>query len=149
MNVSLAHIGPSLRGSDDYTRLTESYLKRSAAFTRCQSEVFRTEVLFFDWLTRQQGRTAPLPVLLDSRGRVMDSEEFARWVRDRRDQGTQHLVFAIGPADGWSAEALKRAHLVLSLGPFTMAHALARLVFAEQIYRVSTILTGHPYHTGH
>ena len=46
-------------------------------------------------------------------------------------------------------EALAQARLKLSLGPFTLAHALARLVMAEQLYRASTILTGHPYHTGH
>ena len=61
----------------------------------------------------------------------------------------QHIVFCVGPADGWSDAARKRAQLLLSLGPFTLAHALARLVVAEQIYRAFTILTGHPYHSGH
>ncbi len=45
--------------------------------------------------------------------------------------------------------ARQRARLLLSLGQFTLAHSLARVVMAEQIYRASTILTGHPYHTGH
>ena len=67
----------------------------------------------------------------------------------RRDEGAQHLVFAIGPASGWSDSARARAGLLLSLGPMTMAHALARLVLAEQIYRAFTILSGHPYHGGH
>jgi 23S rRNA (pseudouridine1915-N3)-methyltransferase len=88
-------------------------------------------------------------VLLDSRGRQMTSEAFAAWLGARRDQGAQHIVFAIGPADGWSAAALEKAQLQLSLGPMTMAHALARLVVAEQLYRAFTILTGHPYHSGH
>jgi 23S rRNA (pseudouridine1915-N3)-methyltransferase len=149
MHLTLAHIGPSARSSDDFGKLTDSYLERSKAFSRCQSESFRSEALFLDWLARQQGRTAPLPVLLDSGGRSMSSDAFAAWMRERRDQGTQHMVFAIGPADGWSTDALKHAELKLSLGSFTLAHALARLVMAEQIYRVSTILTGHPYHTGH
>ena len=61
----------------------------------------------------------------------------------------QHIVFAIGPADGWSNAARERAQLVLSLGPMTLAHSLARLVMAEQIYRAYAILTGHPYHAGH
>jgi 23S rRNA (pseudouridine1915-N3)-methyltransferase len=58
-------------------------------------------------------------------------------------------VFAVGPADGWSEAARKAARMLLSLGQFTVAHPLARLVMAEQIYRATTILTGHPYHTGH
>jgi len=100
------------------------------------------------WLTRQQGRTPALAVLLDSRGRQMTSEAFAGWLGARRDEGVQHIVFAIGPADGWSNAARERAQLVLSLGPMTLAHALARLVMAEQLYRAFTILSGHPYHRG-
>jgi len=101
------------------------------------------------WLSRQQGRTAAVTVLLDSRGRQMTSEVFAAWLGARRDEGAQHIVFAIGPADGWSQAARERAQLELSLGPMTFAHALARLVMAEQLYRAFTILCGHPYHTGH
>ena len=76
----------------------------------------------------------------------MTSEALAQWIGTRRDEGTQHVVFAVGPADGWSDEARARAQLLLSLGPMTLAHALARLVMAEQIYRAMTILAGHPYH---
>jgi 23S rRNA (pseudouridine1915-N3)-methyltransferase len=59
------------------------------------------------------------------------------------------MLFAIGPADGWTEESRKRATLLLSLGPMTLAHSLARTVLAEQLYRAFTILTGHPYHSGH
>lgn len=79
----------------------------------------------------------------------MSSEAFAVWLGARRDQGAQQMVFAVGPASGWSDAARARAQLLLSLGPMTMAHSLARLVIAEQIYRAYAILTGHPYHGGH
>ena len=79
----------------------------------------------------------------------MTSEAFAAWVGARRDDGVQHIVFAVGPASGWSAASRGKAGLLLSLGPMTLAHALARLVLAEQIYRAFTILKGHPYHLGH
>jgi len=79
----------------------------------------------------------------------MTSEALAGWIGTRRDEGTQHMVFAVGPADGWSDAARKRAQLLLSLGPMTLAHSLARVVIAEQIYRAYTILSGHPYHSGH
>lgn len=79
----------------------------------------------------------------------MTSEAFAAWLGSRRDEGARHIVFAIGPADGWTDAARSRAQVLLSLGAFTMAHSLARLVMAEQLYRACTILTGHPYHTGH
>ena len=66
-----------------------------------------------------------------------------------RDEGTQRLVFAIGPADGWSAAARQRANLLFSFGRLTLPHQLARVVLAEQVYRALTILAGHPYHSGH
>jgi 23S rRNA (pseudouridine1915-N3)-methyltransferase len=86
-------------------------------------------------------------VLLDSRGDALSSEQLAKWLRARQDAGQQMVVFAIGPANGWSN--LRQAQTVLSLGPMTLPHELARLVLAEQIYRAFTILAGHPYHTGH
>ncbi len=79
----------------------------------------------------------------------MTTEQFAERVRLTRDGGLRHLLLAIGPADGWSAAARKAADLRLSLGAMTLPHELAALVLAEQIYRVSTILQGHPYHLGH
>jgi 23S rRNA (pseudouridine1915-N3)-methyltransferase len=149
MNLTLAHIGARPAAKDSFETLTALYLKRCSAFARCKSESFRTEIALLDWLDKQQGRTPAVAVLLDSRGRQMTSEAFAAWLGARRDDGTQHLVFAVGPASGWSEPARKRAQLLLSLGPMTMAHSLARLVVAEQLYRAFTILTGHPYHAGH
>jgi 23S rRNA (pseudouridine1915-N3)-methyltransferase len=149
MNLTLAHIGPRPAAKDEFQALTALYLKRCSTLARCNAESFRTEKALLDWLDRQLRRTPAVAVLLDSRGRQMSSEAFAAWLGARRDQGTQHLVFAVGPPSGWSDDARKRAQLLLSLGPMTMAHALARLVMAEQIYRAFTILSGHPYHNAH
>jgi len=153
MQLTLAHVGPRVshgsRSKDGYTQLTELYLERCSAFAKCNAEAFRNEESLRQWIEKLQGRTAPVIVILDSRGRSMSSEAFAAWLGKRRDDGAQHIVFAIGPADGWSPDALERAHLLLSLGPMTMVHSLARLVVAEQVYRAFTILSGHPYHVGH
>ena len=149
MQLTLAHIGMRPGSRDEFDALTRLYLDRCAPFARCRVEAFRTEDALLEWLDRQQGRTPVVPVLLDSRGRQLTSEAFAAWVGARRDDGTQHIVFAIGPASGWSDAARARAQLLLSLGSLTLAHALARLVLAEQLYRAFTILSGHPYHTGH
>jgi 23S rRNA (pseudouridine1915-N3)-methyltransferase len=118
---------------------------------RCSVEAFRSEKALLEWLDRQRGRTEAAVQMLDARGRQMTSESLAQWLGKRRDEGLQHVVFAVGPADGWSEKALtegKRRGGLLSLGPMTLAHQLARLVVAEQIYRACTILTGHPYHRG-
>lgn len=149
MNLTLAHVGARPAARDPLDSLTQLYLERCAPFARCRSEAFKTEDALLDWLSRQQGRTPVLAVLLDSRGRQMTSEAFSVWLGARRDEGTQHVVLAVGPADGWSPAARKQAGLLLSLGPMTLAHGLARVVIAEQLYRAFTILAGHPYHTGH
>jgi 23S rRNA (pseudouridine1915-N3)-methyltransferase len=152
MLVTLVHIGAPARKQDPYEGLVSDYLKRCVGVARCDSQSFRSESAFLDWLGRQKGRTEPVVLLLDGRGRQLSSEQWADWLGARRDDGTQHVVFAIGPADGWSenvrTEATRRGGL-FSFGPMTLAHQLARLVMAEQLYRACTILTGHPYHKGH
>lgn len=87
--------------------------------------------------------------LADSRGDQLTSAELATHLSRNMDGGTQHLTFAIGPADGWSQAALERADLVVAFGRITLPHELAAVVAAEQIYRALTIRAGHPYHSGH
>jgi len=149
MQVTLAHIGSHAKSKDACDALVEEYLKRCTGLMRCEAEAFRNEKALLEWIRRQRGRTEIVALMLDGQGREMSSEELAAWLGKRRDEGAQHVVFAVGPADGWSGEARaegKRRGGLLSLGPMTLAHSLARLVMAEQIYRACTILTGHPYH---
>lgn len=149
MELTIASIGSALAKNDPYGELIRRYFKRLAAFADCREQSFRSEKLLFEWVDRSKGRSSPTVVLLDSRGRKFSSEAFAEWIGRWRDGGGRHLVFGVGPASGWSEEAMRRAQVQLSLGPMTMAHDLAQLVLAEQIYRAFTILSGHPYHTGH
>jgi 23S rRNA (pseudouridine1915-N3)-methyltransferase len=125
------------------------YLKRIAPFAKIQAVAFRDEEALFAFVARQRARTPAWLVLLDSRGEALSSEELAALLRARRDAGQQTIVFAIGPASGWSDRAHSQAQSILSLGRMTLPHELARLVLAEQLYRAFTILAGHPYHTGH
>ena len=147
MKITLAHVGGRTKGKEGFEAAVEEYLERCSGFARGAMEGFRSETALLEWWAKQKGRA--MLVLLDSRGRQMTSEAFAAWLGARRDEGVQETVFAVGPADGWTEAARARAQLVLSLGSMTMAHGLARLVMAEQIYRAVTILTGHPYHRGH
>jgi 23S rRNA (pseudouridine1915-N3)-methyltransferase len=149
MQIVLAHIGSKPSTRDPSDQLVSMYLERCSSFAKFQEQSFRTEDALFEWVDRQQRRTPAVTVLLDSRGRQMTSESFAEWLGKQRDTSAQQIVFAIGPASGWSDASRKRATLLLSLGSLTLAHALARVVLAEQVYRAFTILTGHPYHSGH
>jgi len=129
--------------------LTDEYLKRISRYVGAESHEMNSEPALLDLAADTTGRTAPVLILLDARGRQFTSEEFANLLRDQQDRGTQNLFFAVGPADGFSDKARAAADLVLSFGKMTLAHELARVVLLEQIYRAFTILKGHPYHTGH
>lgn len=147
----IAAIGSRPRAAfDDLARLyfdrIAAYLPGSAKKSALETPLYRTEESFWEAIDRERARTAPLLVLLDEQGKTMDSQAFAAWFGRERSVDRQLIVFAIGPADGWSEAARKRANLLLSLGPMTMAHELARVVLAEQLYRSLTILANHPYH---
>jgi 23S rRNA (pseudouridine1915-N3)-methyltransferase len=133
------------------TRLLEDALEEFTArlghYAATGQENFASEAALLASL--QKARVPAKLILLDARGRTMSSEELAAWIGRERDTGTQHLHFAIGPADGWSKQSRERADLLLSFGPMTFPHELGRVMLAEQLYRAFTILAGHPYHGGH
>ena len=85
-------------------------------------------------------------VMLDRRGKVLDSETFAARLGGWRDGSVSDVAFLIGGADGHTEAMLKKASLVLSFGAMTWPHLLARGMLAEQIYRAQQLLAGHPYH---
>jgi 23S rRNA (pseudouridine1915-N3)-methyltransferase len=135
--------------SKTFQPLLDDYATRLSRYATTETQLSETESAFLDWLDKQSARTPCYLVLLDSRGKQLSSEEIAETVGRVRDSGTQRIVFAIGPADGWSATARSRANLTLAFGRITLPHQLARVVVAEQVYRAFTILAGHPYHSGH
>jgi 23S rRNA (pseudouridine1915-N3)-methyltransferase len=85
-------------------------------------------------------------IALDETGKAHTSETFAAFIRKQCDAGIPELALLIGGPDGHSTSVRTRADLVLNLGTMTLPHGLARIVLAEQLYRATTILTGHPYH---
>lgn len=98
------------------------------------------------------GGTVPVPltphrdVLLDERGKPMSSEDFAALLGRWRDEGVRETRFLIGAADGHGAKAREQADVLLGLGTMTWPHMLARAMLAEQLWRATSILAGHPYH---
>lgn len=85
-------------------------------------------------------------IVLDERGKALTSRKLAETIADWRDSGAVSVALLIGGPDGHDKQMRTDADLVLSLGTLTMPHILARAVLSEQLYRVTTILTGHPYH---
>jgi 23S rRNA (pseudouridine1915-N3)-methyltransferase len=130
--------------------LADEYLKRLAHYADVEGKGLKDESALLALNGRGAGsKTKATLVLLDSGGKQLSSEELAKFLGDHRDRHPGPLLFAVGPASGFSEEARHAATLLLSLGRMTLAHELARVVLLEQLYRAFTILKGHPYHLGH
>ena len=87
----------------------------------------------------------PLVVVLDERGRQMDSMKLAELIESHRVCGTKQMTFVIGGHGGLSDQVKKRAGLLLALSPMTLTHEFARALLTEQVYRAFTIIHDLPY----
>ncbi|ANU06708.1 Ribosomal RNA large subunit methyltransferase H [Paraurantiacibacter namhicola] len=76
----------------------------------------------------------------------MGSEDFAALLGRWRDDGIRETRFVLGAADGHSQQERAEADLLLAFGKATWPHLLARAMLAEQLFRATSILAGHPYH---
>jgi 23S rRNA (pseudouridine1915-N3)-methyltransferase len=84
--------------------------------------------------------------VLDEGGKVLSTRQWAELVRDWQSQSVPEVGFCLGSSLGFSDAIRKRARGVLSLGPQTLSHELARVVLLEQLYRAWSVTRGHPYH---
>ena len=85
-------------------------------------------------------------IACDVTGPQMASDEFAGWMRQRRERAERDVAFLIGGAFGLSDTVRARARSSLGFSRWTLPHEIARLVLAEQLYRAGTITRGEPYH---
>jgi 23S rRNA (pseudouridine1915-N3)-methyltransferase len=85
-------------------------------------------------------------VLLDEKGKLHSSREFAAFMEKQMVGGVRNLFFVIGGAYGFSDDVYKRADFKVSLSKMTFSHQMVRLIFSEQLYRAMTILNNEPYH---
>lgn len=84
--------------------------------------------------------------LLDVKGEALASDALATQLATWRENNLPAVVFMIGGADGLAASLRDKAALRLSFGAATWPHQLVRVMLLEQLYRATTILSGHPYH---
>lgn len=119
--------------------LVDRYLKRIAWPTRVSE------------LPDTGGRVPEAPpatrvVALDETGRDLPSRELAAILGRWRDDGVRETRFLLGAADGHAPAVRDGADLLLAFGRATWPHLLARAMLAEQLWRATSILAGHPYH---
>lgn len=91
-------------------------------------------------------QTPTRTVCLDERGKSFSSEEFAALLGRWRDEGVRETRFLLGAADGHNTQTRDEADVLLSFGAATWPHMMARAMLAEQLWRATSILAGHPYH---
>lgn len=146
MKLKIAWIGKTKEPA--IQSLTDEYVKRISRYAQVEGISVRDEAAVLQFGS-QSAKSKSTLVLLDSRGKEFSSEQFAKFLADYQDRNPLPLTFAIGGADGFSAQAKCAAQHLISLGKMTLPHELARVILLEQIYRAFTILKGHPYHSGH
>ena len=132
--VARGKIGRSAEGE-----LVERYLKRISWPTKITELPDQGGAL-------PEAAASAVTVVLDERGAALSSTDFARKLEGWRDGGRREARFLIGAADGHDAATRAEADLLLSFGPATWPHMLARAMLAEQLFRATAILAGHPYH---
>ena len=85
-------------------------------------------------------------LVLDSKGRMLSTEEMAKLFKEKMNQGYNDFVFITGSALGLSPEVINSTDFKLSLSKMTFPHQLVRLILLEQVYRAFSIIGGRKYH---
>lgn len=133
---------------DDYLRRVRRFCPagerfvKPAPFRGREHEVRRAEGERVQRLLKPGDRV----VVLDERGQTPTTDAFRRDVERSMNRGVSRLVFCMGGAYGHDPSLRSRADRVMALSSLVLNHRVARVVFWEQIYRVLSLVRGHPYH---
>lgn len=144
MKATIIAIGKCKKNSPE-AALIEEYIKRSNWQIIIKERDNSNQKDEAEFLTSSIPSGAKV-IVLDERGTNLKSTELAAQIAGWQLNGTSEICFLIGGADGHLPSTRNRADLILSFGKLTLPHMLMRAVLAEQIYRLQTIIAGHPYH---
>jgi len=144
MKITLGVIGKCKKGSpeDEIIKRYQERLKWDLQIKEKDNSTKAEEAKFLQSCINPNAKV----IVLDERGKNMTSTELSDTIAGWMNEGTSEICFLIGGADGHLETTRKKADLVLSFGKLTFPHILMRAILAEQIYRVETIISGHPYH---
>ncbi len=129
--------------------------KLKARFARIAADEYRSRIVHyvpFEVVEVKEGTLVQnlsenyFNVLLDQRGKMFTSEQFAQFINEKLVHYRKDIAFFIGGADGFSDIERKKADFLLSLSKMTLPHELARVFLLEQLYRAFTIIRGEKYH---
>ena len=136
--------------NNDENLITQKYLKRIKNIKLNQYEI---KVSNLEKRLEEEGskliNSTPKNgklILLDEQGENLSSTELAELISKWRDNNISNINFAIGGAFGNGRLIKTSADKIVALGKLTWPHQMVKMMVAEQIYRIETILEGHPYH---
>ena len=148
MNYIISTIGKAKNSDED--KITYKYLKRIKNIELKQYEIKNSslktkreeEALKLINATPKNGKL----ILLDEKGENLSSTDLAKIILNWRDNNITNVNFAIGGAFGNGEKIKRTADRVIAFGQLTWPHQMVKMMIAEQIYRIETIIQGHPYH---
>ncbi|MCY7410868.1 MAG: 23S rRNA (pseudouridine(1915)-N(3))-methyltransferase RlmH [Chitinophagales bacterium] len=84
-------------------------------------------------------------ILLDEKGKEFTTVAFSSFLQKKMN-ASRNLCFVIGSAYGFDDDLKKKSSTLISLSKMTLPHLLAKVIFAEQLYRAFTVLKNEKYH---
>ena len=144
MKITILAIGKCKRSSPEAAIISE-YIKRSSWQITIKEKDNSTKDEEAKFLIDNIPHNSKV-IVLDERGVNIKSTELADKIASWQLNGVSEICFLIGGADGHIQSTRNKADIILSFGKLTMPHMLMRAVLTEQIYRIQTIIAGHPYH---
>lgn len=137
-------------GVEEFTKRISKYFliewvivhppKNSGSLTEKDSKLKEAELVL------QRLRKDDFLIVLDERGKSLNSTGLAEYIGVRAQEGNRNLIFLIGGAYGLDERVLRKANFCWSLSSLTFPHQLVRLILCEQLYRACTILRNEKYH---
>ncbi|MDU8886392.1 23S rRNA (pseudouridine(1915)-N(3))-methyltransferase RlmH [Yeosuana sp. MJ-SS3] len=155
MIIKLLSIGKT--DSKDLQALIDEYANRLGFYIKFEFEIIpdikNSKNLREEQQKQKEGdlilaklKPTDILILLDEKGKQLNSAAFSEYLQKHMNSGIKQLVFVIGGPYGFSEEVYKKANGIISLSKMTFSHQMIRLFFVEQLYRGFTILRNEPYH---
>ena len=153
MNIKLLYIGKNK--NNNIETLIENYEDKIKHFINFKIQCLKTKnksskkssiIKFDSEIIFKNLKKEDIIILLDEKGKNLNSIEFSKFLEEHMLRGVKNLIFVIGGAYGFSKELREFAKNKISLSKMTFSHNMARLFFVEQLYRSLTIINNIPYH---
>ncbi len=153
MNIEI--LCPEFKNLEIIFKTVERYVFMTNRFTSCVLKEFKTEKNGSPkYKIEKEGArilkkisNKDFLIVLDKKGSSFQTLELSQKLEYlQNNQGVEKLIFLIGGPYGVSDKIKNRANLKVKLSEFTLNSKVATIVLSEQVYRLFSLIAGHPYH---